>query len=310
MDDSNLAESICRLRREKGWTQKQLADQLGVTDKAVSKWETGRSLPDPALLLPLGALLGISVDELLGGPAEGAPKASVADDRGIRIVAEYSTQILQSVRKRAKVIPAILAVVIIILAGVAVSAMINQPEPSSLDAIIGRGPMDALAAVKLTKEEQALLEFADLGAVGSRYYSYRLIGGKQVTEFGFYIYESGSWAKHPFVVESHSRIGLISLGASNGVIEVTCYNGESIARTSRSMAGDGGEFSIQTIQDGEGSVPIGTGTYMLPVIWAATLDESGMTGPSIPQAKEADWLAQGAPGEGIDAAVVLYIKVE
>ena len=52
-------------RKEKGLTQKELAAQLFVSDKAVSKWETGVSLPDTALLIPLADLLGISVTELL-----------------------------------------------------------------------------------------------------------------------------------------------------------------------------------------------------------------------------------------------------
>lgn len=55
------------LREKKGYTQKQLADCLLVSDKAVSKWETGRGLPDLSLLEPLGAALGVSVAELLSG---------------------------------------------------------------------------------------------------------------------------------------------------------------------------------------------------------------------------------------------------
>ncbi|MGI5973851.1 MAG: helix-turn-helix domain-containing protein [Oscillospiraceae bacterium] len=58
---------IRSLREKKGYTQKQLADRISVSDKAVSKWETGRGLPDLALLEPLGAALGVSVAELLSG---------------------------------------------------------------------------------------------------------------------------------------------------------------------------------------------------------------------------------------------------
>lgn len=59
--------AIRALREKKGYTQKQLADRILVSDKAVSKWETGRGLPDLALLEPLGAALGVSVAELLSG---------------------------------------------------------------------------------------------------------------------------------------------------------------------------------------------------------------------------------------------------
>lgn len=58
---------LAQLRREKGWTQKDLAEKLYVSDKAVSKWERGLSVPDVSLLLPLAELLGISVTELLEG---------------------------------------------------------------------------------------------------------------------------------------------------------------------------------------------------------------------------------------------------
>lgn len=57
-----------RLLREKiGYTQKQLAERLMVSDKAVSKWESGRGLPDISLIEPLARTLGVSVAELLSG---------------------------------------------------------------------------------------------------------------------------------------------------------------------------------------------------------------------------------------------------
>lgn len=58
---------IKRLREEKGITQSQLADMIGVSDKAVSKWETSKGLPDITLIEPLGKALGVSVAELLSG---------------------------------------------------------------------------------------------------------------------------------------------------------------------------------------------------------------------------------------------------
>ena len=58
---------LAQMRREKGWTQKDLAEKLYVSDKAVSKWERGLSVPDVSLLLPLAELLGVSVTELLEG---------------------------------------------------------------------------------------------------------------------------------------------------------------------------------------------------------------------------------------------------
>lgn len=59
--------AIKTLREKKKYTQKQLADLLGVSDKAVSKWETQKGLPDISLLEPLSEALSVSVAELLSG---------------------------------------------------------------------------------------------------------------------------------------------------------------------------------------------------------------------------------------------------
>lgn len=67
LDKEKTGAFLAQLRREKGLTQKELAEQLYVTDKAVSKWERGLSMPDPSLLLPLSECLGVTVTELLRG---------------------------------------------------------------------------------------------------------------------------------------------------------------------------------------------------------------------------------------------------
>jgi DNA-binding XRE family transcriptional regulator len=58
---------IKALREDKKMTQKQLGEILNVSDKAISKWETGRGLPDSSLLAPLSQALGVSLAELLSG---------------------------------------------------------------------------------------------------------------------------------------------------------------------------------------------------------------------------------------------------
>ena len=58
---------IKRLREEKKLTQSELADKIFVTDKAISKWETGRGYPDISLVEPLAKALDVSVIELLSG---------------------------------------------------------------------------------------------------------------------------------------------------------------------------------------------------------------------------------------------------
>ncbi len=68
MDENfKIGNLIAERRREIGLSQAELGDRLHVTNKAVSRWETGRGLPDSSLLLPLSNILGITVDELLRG---------------------------------------------------------------------------------------------------------------------------------------------------------------------------------------------------------------------------------------------------
>ena len=67
MDQIKIGRFIAERRRLQGLTQAQLAEKLNITDRAVSKWETGRSLPDATLMLALCEILGISVNELLSG---------------------------------------------------------------------------------------------------------------------------------------------------------------------------------------------------------------------------------------------------
>lgn len=67
MDQSKIGKFIAEKRKEQGMTQAQLAEKLGITDRAVSKWETGKSLPDASIMLELCDLLKITVNDLLSG---------------------------------------------------------------------------------------------------------------------------------------------------------------------------------------------------------------------------------------------------
>lgn len=67
VDTFVMGRFISQLRKEKGMTQMELAEKLNVTDKAVSKWETGRSAPDVSMLIPLSEKLGVTVTEILKG---------------------------------------------------------------------------------------------------------------------------------------------------------------------------------------------------------------------------------------------------
>ena len=67
MDQLKIGRFIAECRKQKNLTQMQLAEKLGITDKAISKWERGIAMPDSSIMLELCDILGISVNELLSG---------------------------------------------------------------------------------------------------------------------------------------------------------------------------------------------------------------------------------------------------
>ena len=67
MDLSKIGRFIAEQRKKQGLTQAELAEKLFITDRAVSKWETGKSMPDSSIMLDLCKVLNISVNDLLSG---------------------------------------------------------------------------------------------------------------------------------------------------------------------------------------------------------------------------------------------------
>ena len=67
MDQIKIGKFIAKCRKEIGLTQAELAEKLNITDRAVSKWETGKSMPDSSIMLELCEILKINVNELLSG---------------------------------------------------------------------------------------------------------------------------------------------------------------------------------------------------------------------------------------------------
>lgn len=67
MEQRKIGKFIATERKTQGFTQRQLADRLGISDKTVSKWETGKGLPEVSLMIPLCETLHITVNDLLSG---------------------------------------------------------------------------------------------------------------------------------------------------------------------------------------------------------------------------------------------------
>jgi transcriptional regulator with XRE-family HTH domain len=90
MDQVKIGKFIAALRKERGMTQVQLAEELGVTQKSVSRWETGKNMPDLSMLQVLASELNISVPELLDGKKADAEPKNI--DEAIGQVIDYSAQ--------------------------------------------------------------------------------------------------------------------------------------------------------------------------------------------------------------------------
>ena len=80
LDNIGIGKNIARLRKERGWTQQQLADKLDVGNKAISKWENGRGIPDIAILYNIAKVFGVSTDEILCEVGERAEEEAAAEE--------------------------------------------------------------------------------------------------------------------------------------------------------------------------------------------------------------------------------------
>lgn len=82
MDNKKIGLFISKLRKEQDFSQKKLTEKLSVTDKAVSKWETGRGIPDVSILQPLANIFDVTVGEILNG--ERMPQQQNNDEQLIK----------------------------------------------------------------------------------------------------------------------------------------------------------------------------------------------------------------------------------
>lgn len=112
MDNQTTGIFIASKRKELGLSQKQLAEQLHITDKAVSKWETGNGAPDISNLIPLSEVLGVSVVELLNGHQIEEDDIKIQSDR---IIVENMQISKTKTKKRIIQISIIVALIVALL---------------------------------------------------------------------------------------------------------------------------------------------------------------------------------------------------
>lgn len=115
MEQEKIGRFIASLRKEKKLTQMQLAEKLNITDRAVSKWERGKSMPDISIMIELCSILGISVNELLIG--ERIEKEEMINATDINLVKALTVVEKREklLKKNTKIICAVSAIIVIII---------------------------------------------------------------------------------------------------------------------------------------------------------------------------------------------------
>jgi len=116
VEQQKVGTFIQSLRKEKNLTQKELAEKLGVTDRAISKWENGRGMPDVSLMKPLCDILGITVSELLSGERIGKEDYQEKSEFRFLDTIEISEKKIKKKNSLLRVIAAI--TVLLLIAGI------------------------------------------------------------------------------------------------------------------------------------------------------------------------------------------------
>ncbi len=171
---NKFGEFLYQLRKEKGLTQAELADKLDITNKAVSKWETGESYPETAQLLPLSKIFNITIDELLKG--ERNTESACAEQEETKFVALRPHTVKESVLIALGVSLILIGVIMLIvldnvLAGrfataIAVSVLVASVSVAVVMFII-MGLKRRMESVEISPEERKRgMLFASLLAAG------------------------------------------------------------------------------------------------------------------------------------------------
>ena len=121
MNQEKIGKLIAKLRKEKDLTQRELGEMVGVGYRAVSKWETGQTMPDISIINELSEILGISSDELLKG--ELVPK----DDNQRIPTAEIDSKSLKNGNKRKLLLLIVSLLMIIAIIGILIIRNNNKP---------------------------------------------------------------------------------------------------------------------------------------------------------------------------------------
>ena len=113
MNQVKIGNLLKELRKEKNYTQEQLADKLGVSQRTVSRWETGHNLPDLDILIEMADFYNVDLRELLNGERKGE-KMDREIEETVMKVAEYSNEEKSQLTRKMSVLFSIGIVVIVV----------------------------------------------------------------------------------------------------------------------------------------------------------------------------------------------------
>lgn len=116
MDQIKIGKFIAKLRKEKNMTQQQLGDKIGVSFKTISKWETGKGMPELSLLKPLSEELSITLNELLSGERIEKEHYQENIEKNIINTIDYSNKKMENEHKKISIVLMILGTIISISA--------------------------------------------------------------------------------------------------------------------------------------------------------------------------------------------------
>ena len=166
MDQLKIGKFISEKRKSKGMTQAQLAEKLGITDRAVSKWETGKSMPDVSLMLELCSLLGITVNDLLCGEVVSMEKFNETTEKNLLEMARQKEEADKRLLN--------IEIVLMVTAGLFLLAMlltaifvIKQSWISFV--LIGSGFLTFVIASLFALRIEQVAGYCECGKCGNRY---------------------------------------------------------------------------------------------------------------------------------------------
>lgn len=136
INNDKFGQFVAKVRKEKEMTQKELADQLFVSDKTVSKWKRGNSMPNVSLLIPLADVLDITVTELLQGEKLNDDKTLDSEIAENLVVNSLDLSLRETIRQRKKnwIFVFLLSIVVVIVEAIllTVSGIPTQAMTDSL----------------------------------------------------------------------------------------------------------------------------------------------------------------------------------